>query len=991
MIQPSISKSNGIEKHPLYLSKKDANFYNDDLKNRIKAINVKDFISRHVALKKQGSSWKGSCPFHNEKTPSFTVNEQKGTFKCFGCGEQGNIVSFIMKFQNKTYPEALEELGLKETQGHIEKLKANYEKVEETGGWKFKKKEFTHSELSFLGPKVTVEICTEYKFFSLDSYTTPKGHKYTSTPEYPMYIIDFGNWQKVYQPFSPEKAYRFMYINKENQPKDFIYGFDVAKESVKKQKEESNIDNEDNESIDSDERLDHIIKASGERDALNLASFGYNVIWLDSEAQFLSVKQYLEIKKLADTIYNLPDIDTAGRKYANDLNLKFLDIVTIWLPEELTTKKDSRGYPCKDFTDFVKTYAQATETGKLIAEYKFQKIISSSFSLKFIIKEETKNSSTLKIKNTRLYKFLSANGFYRYHPYPWDRSIEYILRIKQNIAEKIETTRILEDFIIEYMKVNYFDEHQKDAIFRSKQINEASFMRGLDSIEISEKYFGRDYQDVFFNNCHWRIKKHGITETPKNLYDKIIWENRIINKNVKKTTPLFTVDISSINKDLLEQHQNEKDPIKKSELGKMLEELPEIEKYDIEIHEKDFSLLKFLINTSNFHWAKQKAGEELTEAEEKEVKHHLINKLWTLGYLMSEIKEKSKPYAPILMDGDNSEIGEHRGGTGKSLTSKLPFLIKTNDFEQAVTNNVIDAQQKTINEDKFKMANTDVDLGYIIYNDCYLGFSFHQHLNEMDGSFTIRRMHQNPINIPYESSPKIAFTLNHAIKNDGSLSRRAVLSIFSDYYHAAGDKHSTEYNPRMEFGKNLLDDYNEEEWNLTYNLLANCISLYLKFPEKINPPMERANQRNIRMKVGETFYQWAIDKFIENTDTVTPNNEIMDIYVEKEKFYSEFELEVNLMSLAAWQKTKYSKGKFKKLLQDFCEFHGIIMNPTDVEGYESDRKRIRKMIGSKKVECFYFRAVNSGNESNKTNSKITNKDDYTENGIEMIKDDDVPF
>jgi DNA primase len=66
------------------------------------------FISDHVALKKMGTSWKGLCPFHKEKTPSFNVNPDRGFFHCFGCGEGGDVFKFAMLHDKLSFPEAVE-------------------------------------------------------------------------------------------------------------------------------------------------------------------------------------------------------------------------------------------------------------------------------------------------------------------------------------------------------------------------------------------------------------------------------------------------------------------------------------------------------------------------------------------------------------------------------------------------------------------------------------------------------------------------------------------------------------------------------------------------------------------------------------------------------------------------------------------------------------------------------------------------------------------
>lgn len=87
----------------------DDNFI-EDVKARI---NILDIISSYVELKGNAESYKGLCPFHNEKSPSFMVNEKKQIFKCFGCGEGGDAIAFIMKKENLDFMDALKVLAEK--------------------------------------------------------------------------------------------------------------------------------------------------------------------------------------------------------------------------------------------------------------------------------------------------------------------------------------------------------------------------------------------------------------------------------------------------------------------------------------------------------------------------------------------------------------------------------------------------------------------------------------------------------------------------------------------------------------------------------------------------------------------------------------------------------------------------------------------------------------------------------------------------------------
>ncbi|MBW2459568.1 MAG: toprim domain-containing protein [Deltaproteobacteria bacterium] len=68
-------------------------------------------INENVSLKKRGRSWLGLCPFHKEKTPSFSVNQESGVFYCFGCGESGGAIDYVMKLEGLTFPEAVRALA----------------------------------------------------------------------------------------------------------------------------------------------------------------------------------------------------------------------------------------------------------------------------------------------------------------------------------------------------------------------------------------------------------------------------------------------------------------------------------------------------------------------------------------------------------------------------------------------------------------------------------------------------------------------------------------------------------------------------------------------------------------------------------------------------------------------------------------------------------------------------------------------------------------
>ena len=83
-------------------------YFIDDLLSRV---DIVDVINRRVPLKKTGKNYSARCPFHEEKTPSFSVNPDKQFYYCFGCGAGGNAVGFIMDYERQDFPNAVESLA----------------------------------------------------------------------------------------------------------------------------------------------------------------------------------------------------------------------------------------------------------------------------------------------------------------------------------------------------------------------------------------------------------------------------------------------------------------------------------------------------------------------------------------------------------------------------------------------------------------------------------------------------------------------------------------------------------------------------------------------------------------------------------------------------------------------------------------------------------------------------------------------------------------
>jgi len=87
------------------------NFSSDFLQELRDRLRLSDYVGRRVQLRRNGPEATGLCPFHNEKTPSFTVSDPKGFYHCFGCGAHGSVIDWVMETEGLPFPDAVRRLA----------------------------------------------------------------------------------------------------------------------------------------------------------------------------------------------------------------------------------------------------------------------------------------------------------------------------------------------------------------------------------------------------------------------------------------------------------------------------------------------------------------------------------------------------------------------------------------------------------------------------------------------------------------------------------------------------------------------------------------------------------------------------------------------------------------------------------------------------------------------------------------------------------------
>lgn len=850
-----------------------------------------------------------------EKTTSASLhfNEQKGywTVTDFGDDQKPrNAIDICMLEERVDYGRALrllaERYGISPEEKQIfykpemSSRKATQEELALPDNFYWKEKDFSEDDLAVLGPYVTAELCHKYFLYNVEEYGYVKDGKiliFRATEHYPIFIFNFGKWKKLYQPRSLDKKYRFRYVG--GRPKDFIFGLSQAKDAYERLNDTDDdyddLDEEDKKESRKRKKLSEVINCSGDRDALNVASMGYPVVWQNSESAILTKKQMWELRKIAHRVMNLPDLDETGQKQGHKLAMEYLDMYTIELPKDLLRKKDFRGNPCKDLTDYTKYYDQNH----------FKDLVATAMPYQMWNEQvkitKGKVSYNYSFNNAHCYYFLEKNGFFRLKMPNTKQGYIYI-RIEGNVVTEVDPVEI-KAFINSFLQEKMLPPELRNTFYRAQnQLSEKS-LSNLQEVELDFTNYTRDSQYLFFSNETWEVTKDGIQIHPRGKAGRYVWADEVIDHEIKEAEAPFEVSYDT-----------------------------KADRYRIKVNNEESTLFRFLRNTSRMHWRKElEQKEKLTKEEVLEQEEHLINKIYAFGYLLHRYRDKSRPWCVFAMDNKVSAIGESHGGSGKSL---MMYAVR-----QLLRKNVVLEGRKpnlTDNPHIWEQVNKHTQL--ILIDDANQNLRFDFFFSALSGDMSVNPKHGKQFTIEFKYLPKMAITSNFTPRDpDPSTERRILYTVFSDYYHFNKDGEYLENRTVAdEFGKNLFDDYTKDEWNADFNFIAHCLKTYLSFP-KINPPMFNINLRNQRAEMGEEFLLWA-DKFFH------PESGNLDTEVIKDYAWNDF--------TGGKNKQYWTANRFKKALAAYAKYTGMMFNPKEM--CTGSKDRILKSHEGKTTEFIYM-------------------------------------
>lgn len=921
-----------------------------------------------------------------ERTPSAHLIEKDGVWYVKDFGETGKGLNAIRLWMEHHFMDVdrfgeaclaiAKEFGITDeldrTVNQPEFRKRAARQDEPDGEMQFRLKDkFTAEELRLLGPKVTQETVDSLHWYSAEWVGKPKDRQITekhSTDTYPIFIREClveeasegheeKKFYKLYEPKNTEKGFRFQYFPVGAKEPDYINGLKELQAAHAKYVQQQRLDWEatHKESEVFNEhlcKLPEVVICSGERDALCVRSHGYWPVWLNSETASLTNRQMDTLRRYAETIYNIPDLDATGIKAGTELAKRHIDIYTVWLPQRTMSRyTDYRGKVLKDLRDWSDLRPTKQD---------FRDLLMKGKPAQFWTERMDKNGfKRYDIDTEYLFHFLQLNGFYILHDE--NSKDPRFVRIENNIVQSV-TTRDIRAFVRRWASDEDNTQHHfvRNLILNSPRLS-PSQLDALPEIELDFTSYSSLSQMFFFRNGTVKVTPDDIEfyNRKQHPLEQYVWEENVLPHDYRRLEPMFAFEAYP------------------DESGRT----------QVKIDIKDCRSSHFfgyLINSSRLFWRKEMeypypnseereayrtahlfdiAGERLSEQERQEQMQNLAAKMFALGYILHQYKSPDRAWALLGLDSKIGDNDQCNGRSGKSFFYILLEKLRRTVHMSGRTGDI------TKNPHWLDEVNQFTQLLQIDDLDEKTPASFFY--DSITGSMTVNPKSNRLFTLPFTKSPKIGLTTNYVPSDfDPSSEARMIYMVYSDYYHQ-----QTENNDYLEtrsirddFGKALyMEDYTESEWNADFNFVLQCEQFYLwlkrQYPTlKLQPPMENIKTRKLKLDMGENFEEWAYQYFSED-------GEHLDCQLVRTDVFDDFKRYSGVQSI--------KMKSFSKKLRAFSQICPYI-HEMDPEGYRNSQGRNIETRPSsdplnpqatKTVEMVYMRSMKAENERQDTIKK----------------------
>jgi hypothetical protein len=530
--------------------------------------------------------------------------------------------------------------------------------------------------------------------------------------------------------------------------------------------------------------------------------------------------------------------------------------------------------------------------------------------------------------------------------------VKQFVNVCRNIVKSVQSAD-MKSYIDQFLENRYMPWDLRTAFLRSKDIADSTLER-LPRLDLNFDDNDRESQFMFFDDQVWKIGKEKIEAIKSVNANRFVWEHEKISPKIWEPEKRIEKPIE------VKLMENELFVITRNEDGEM----------DIEIKSDKCTFLNFLINTSRVHWRTEledildsynvdKRFEDtdveikdsdaiilrkldfireyrehfkfridgflLTREQIQEQKQHLIAKICAMGYLLHRYKDEANTYAIWSMDYVMRDSDKSQGGTGKSLFGKSFFHLM-----QYI---VLDGRDRNLTQNKHIFENVTEHTDYMLLDDGakYLDFNFF--FSSVTSFMKVNPKGTKGFDLMFKDTPKLHISSNFPpMEADDSTLRRLWFLAFSDYYHYnASGEYREQRLPKDEFGKNLFQNFDADEWNSFLNMAALSVKSYMNFG-KMEPPMHELMANTFRNKLGPNFMQWA--NFFFQVDAETKEAENLNCYLHRRKMYESYKMEVP---------GDITPNGFKEKLTMYARMKYWNMNPKNLK-YIQDDGRISKKV-----------------------------------------------
>lgn len=806
------------------------------------------------------------------------------------------------------------------------------------------------SHLKVLGPRVTHADTDALHWYEAEYVGYVKNREVTlkySTENYPIFmrecVVEEGGgtkaevkFYKIYEPLNPDKGFRFSYHPAGGKPKEYINGLHELKTLWRKMNAEEEAafyrDPANEGNPYREQKLKEAFICSGERDSLCCHSMGYSPLWFNSETYRLSEAEYKEVMKYVEVLYNIPDLDSTGVRKGRELALRFINIHTMWLPQNLMQYRDNRGRPRKDLRDWQELRDRRSD---------FAGLMELAMPAKFWTERTNHKTGavTYDIDTECLYNFLRLNGFYTLH----DDNIKEAryIHVQGNIVREVKA-KDLRRFISEWAEERCLPRPVRNLIHNSPRLSDSA-LDNMREVTLDFTNYTPTTQLFFFPGKTIEATPTGLVEhSGGDGLDRYVWQENVLDHRVTLMPPMFEVERSV------------------TATGEA--------RFGVKVKDAESSpLFGYVINTSRVHWRKELEynfaerdaseaeayhrahkfcidGEGLTPDERHEQEQNLVSKLFTIGYMLHHYKSPSRAWAPMAMDNKIGEDGECNGRSGKSFLFKALSLFMKTVKLSGRNAKLMD------NPHVFDQVTQHTD--FVLVDDCDRHLDTGAFYDLITSDMTVNPKNNQSYTIPFEQSPKFGFTTNYVPRDfSPSTEARLLYLVFSDYYHqrTEGNDYLESRSIRDDFGRDLISSsYKEEDWNADINFFMQCCQFYLSMCQesvKPMPPMGNILKRKFKADMGTNFEEWANVYFAEEGDH-------LDTFIVRREAYDAF------IDDAKVNKNFYTMNKFTKALRSFAALCPYVYdyNPADLLNSQG---RISRRIDGKSEDMIYLRSTKS--------------------------------